>query len=155
MSLDQIAWVGFQDVTDDRGRLTAIEGNVHIPFSIKRVFYVHQVVSGTDRGGHAHRDTDQVVAGIHGSLKVDVSDGISVKTYMLEDPGKGLFIPRMLWIRLYNFSDDSVCLVLANTIYDKSRSLRTWKEYLDVLELPWMEEPSGVYDGDRTEVNDE
>ena len=155
MSLDQIAWVSFQDVADERGRLTAIEGNVHVPFSIIRVFYVHQVVSGTDRGGHAHRDTDQVVTGIHGSLKVDVSDGISVKTYMLEDPGKGLFIPRMLWIRLYNFSDDSVCLVLANTIYDKSRSLRTWKEYLDVLELPWMEEPSGVYDGDCTEVNDE
>ncbi len=155
MSIDKISWVSFQDVPDDRGRLTAIEGNRHVPFSIERIFYVHQVVPGIDRGGHAHRDTDQVVSGIHGSLKVDVSDGESVKTYTLEDPGKGLYIPRMLWIRLYDFSDDAVCLVFANTIYEKSRSLRTWKDYMDVLGMPWMEEPGSVNAGEKMVVSDE
>ena len=143
MSLDQIVWVNFQDVIDDRGRLTAIEENVHIPFSIVRIFYVHQVVPGVNRGGHAHRDTDQVVVGIHGSLKIDVSDGMTVKSYVLDNPGKGLFIPRMLWIRLYKFSTNSICLVLANTVYDKSRSIRTWGKYLEACGLPWMEEPNG------------
>jgi hypothetical protein len=142
MSLDQIAWVNFQDVIDDRGRLTAIEENVHIPFSIARIFYVHQVVSGVDRAGHAHRDTDQVVAGIHGFLKMDVSDGTIIKTYVLDNPGKGLFVPKMVWIRLYTFSQDAVCLVLANTKYDRSKSIRTWKEYLEVRGLPCMEEPN-------------
>jgi len=143
MSLDQVVWVKFQDVIDSRGRLTAIEGNVHIPFSIARVFYVHQVVPGVDRGGHAHRDTDQVVVGINGSLKADVSDGIAVNTYVLDNPGKGLFMPKMLWVRLYRFSTDGVCLVLADTIYDRSKSIRTWKEYLEIRGLPWIEEPKG------------
>lgn len=147
MSLDQVAWVNFQDVIDDRGRLTAIEENVHIPFSISRVFYVHQVVPGVNRGGHAHRDTDQVVVGLHGCLKVDVSDGAIVKTYVLDNPGKGLFVPKMIWIRLYEFSADGVCLVLADTIYDRSKSIRTWKEYLEVRGLPWMEEPNGESPG--------
>ena len=150
MSLDQIVWVNFQDVIDDRGRLTAIEGNVHIPFSIERVFYVHQVVPGVDRAGHAHRDTDQVVAGIHGSLKMDVSDGTIMKTYTLDNPGKGLFVPRMVWIRLYKFSTDAICFVLANTKYDRSKSIRTWKEYLEVRGLPWMEEPNGEALGGNT-----
>ena len=154
MSLDQISVVSFQDVKDDRGRLTAIEGDVHIPFSIKRIFYVHQVVPGIDRGGHAHRDTDQVISGIHGSLKVDVSDGASVKTYVLDDPGKGIYVPGMLWIRLYDFSDGTVCLVLANTIYDKSRSLRTWKEYMDVLQLPWMNEPGSASTGSEDMIDE-
>ena len=147
MSLDQIVWVNFQDVIDDRGRLTAIEENVHIPFSIARVFYVHQVVPRVDRGGHAHRDTDQIVVGIHGFLKVDVADGTTVKTYVLDNPGKGLFVPRMVWIRLYEFSADGVCLVLADTIYDSSKSIRTWKEYLEYRGLPWIEEPDGGTSG--------
>ena len=153
MSLDHVRWINFQDVIDDRGRLTAIEENAHIPFPIKRVFYVHQVVPGVDRGGHAHRDTDQVVVGIHGSLKIDVSDGTTVKTYMLDNPGKGLFVPKMIWIRLYEFfSTDAVCLVLADTIYDRSKSIRTWKEYLEVRELPWMEEPNSGMSGGSMEV---
>ena len=152
MSLDHVRWINFQDVTDDRGRLTAIEENVHIPFSIARVFYVHQVVPGVDRGGHAHRDTDQVVVGIHGSLKIDVSDGTIVKTYVLDNPGKGLFVPKMIWIRLHKFSADGVCLVLADTIYYRSKSIRTWKEYLEVCGLPWMKEPDGESHSGNMEV---
>ncbi len=152
MSLDQIVWIDFQDVIDNRGRLTAIEENVHIPFSIARVFCVHQVVPGVDRGGHAHRDTDQVVVGIHGSLKIDVSDGTTVKTYTLDNPGKGLFVPKLIWIRLYEFSADGVCLVLADTIYDRSKSIRTWKEYLEIRGLPLIKEPNCGTSGGNMEV---
>ncbi len=141
MNLNHVRWLNFQDITDDRGRLTAIEGHIHTPFSIARVFYVHQVVPGVDRGGHAHKGTDQVIVGIHGSLNIDVSDGASLKTYVLNNPGRGIFVPRMIWIRMYNFSSGTVCLVLANTKYDRSKSIRTWKEYLTAQGLSWMEEP--------------
>lgn len=140
MNLDQVKWIDFQDVPDDRGRLTAIEAE-HIPFPIKRIFYVHQVVAGVDRGGHAHRDTDQVVAGIHGNLKMDVSDGITTKTFDLNHPGKGVFVPRMFWIRLYDFSSGAVCLVLASTKYDRSKSIRTWDDYLNTRKLQWTPAP--------------
>lgn len=130
MSLDKVDWVYFQDIVDDRGRLTAIEENVHIPLSISRIFYVHQVKNGIDRGGHAHRDTNQVVACINGSVKIDVSNGKDLMTFKLNNPGRGIFVPQMLWVRLYDFSQNSICLVLADTIYDKSKSIRNWEEYL-------------------------
>ena len=128
--LSDVRWLPFQDVPDDRGRLTAVEGAQHVPFEIARVFYVHQVVPNTDRGGHAHRQTDQVAVAVHGSLRIDVSDGVTVNTYVVDDPSRGLYIPRMLWTRLYDFSGDGVCLVFASTHYDRSLSLRTWPDYI-------------------------
>jgi len=143
MNIELVDWLKFQDVIDERGRLTAIEGGEHIPFQIARVFYVHQVVLGVSRGGHAHRETDQVLIGIHGSLNVVVSNGEKVKTFLLDNPGKGLYIPRMLWIYMYNFSFDGICLILASDKYDISKSIRTWEEYLEVRRLPWRDEPKG------------
>lgn len=141
MTIRDVRWVDFQDVPDDRGRLTAIEGDVHVPFPIARIFYVHQVVPGVDRAGHAHRETDQVLTAVYGRLKVDVSDGVLVNTYDLEEPGRGLYVPRMAWIRLYDFRSGAVCLVLANTRYDRAKSIRTWKEYLAEKGLPWTAAP--------------
>lgn len=128
--LSQVRWIPFQDVKDDRGRLTAIEAGQHTPFPIERVFTVHQVVPGTGRGGHAHRDTDQVACAAYGSLKVDLSDGVNVVTYVLDDPGKGLLLPRMTWTRMYDFSEGAVFLVFASTHYDRNRSLRSWADYI-------------------------
>jgi hypothetical protein len=136
VGLSEIRWLDFRDASDERGRLTAIEGGVQLPFEIARVFYVHQVAHGVDRGGHAHRETDQVIAGIHGSLRVDASDGVDVQSYALDDPGRGIFVPRMIYVQLCDFSPGAVCLVLANTRYDRSRSIRTWHEYLEARGLP-------------------
>jgi len=141
MIINGIKWLDFQNVIDKRGRLTAIEGYNQIPFQIARVFYVHQVVEGTDRGGHAHRDTDQVLTCINGSMKVDASDGSKVSTFILDNSDKGIYVPRMVYVRLYDFSPDAVLLVLANTIYDSKRSLRTWNEYLTAKGLPDGQEP--------------
>lgn len=143
MDINQVRWVKFHDIIDERGRLTAIESGEHIKFNIARIFYVHQVVTGMERGGHAHRDTDQVLVGIHGSLKVDISDGKEMQTFLLDDPGKGIYVPRMLWIRLYQFRQDGICFVLASTNYDRSKSIRTWEEYLEAIGLSWWEEPKG------------
>jgi len=130
MNFNEIHWINFHDNIDERGRLTAIEELTHIPFDMKRIFYVHQVTPGTDRGGHAHHDTDQVVTAVHGSLKIDVTDGSKTKTYNLDSPNKGVYVPRMFWIRLYDFQNNGVCLVIASTKYDMKKSYRTWDDYL-------------------------
>ncbi len=128
MNLSEVRWLSFQDVQDERGRLTAVEGENHIPFRIARVFYVHQAKQ--ERGGHAHKDTDQVAVVANGRMKVDLSDGIETRTFHLADPGRGLYIPRLIFTRLYDFEPQTVLLVFASTPYDRSRSLRTWEDYL-------------------------
>ncbi|NOZ11116.1 MAG: WxcM-like domain-containing protein [Gammaproteobacteria bacterium] len=135
MNFNEIYWISFQDNIDDRGRLTAIEESTHIPFKIKRIFYVHNVKPDTDRGGHAHYDTDQVITAVGGALKVDVSDGKDTKTYILNSPDKGIFVPKMYWIRLYDFQDNGICLVFASTLYDIKKSYRTWEDYLSARNL--------------------
>lgn len=141
MNFSDIRWIKFQDNTDDRGRLTAIEEDTHVPFNINRIFYVHQVKPDTNRGGHAHMDTDQVLTSVNGSLKVDVSDGKTTQTYVLDSPAKGIIVPRMFWVRLYEFSESAVCLVMASTKYDIKKSYRTWGDYLDARELPIIDPP--------------
>ena len=125
-----IKQIKFNHVPDERGCLTAAEQGQHIPFEIKRVFFVHHVKSDKDRGGHAHRDTDQVLTCVNDAMQVDVSDGKEIYTYVLNDPAFGIYIPRMLWTRLYNFSSSSVLCVFASTNYDQSRSIRSWQEYI-------------------------
>lgn len=136
MKLDTVREVTFADAGDERGRLTAVEGGVHLPFQIARVFYVHQVTEGVPRGGHAHRDTDQVITAATGRLTLAVSDGLDWRRFDLDDAARGVYVPRMLWIDLLDFSKEAVCLVFASTIYDRSKSLRTWQDYLAARALP-------------------
>jgi dTDP-4-dehydrorhamnose 3,5-epimerase-like enzyme len=114
---------------DARGVLTAIEAGQDVPFPIERIFLVHHAV--TDRGGHAHRDTDQLILAVSGSLVVEVSDGKDWRTFELTSPERGLFVPRMVFINLKRFSPETVCLVLASTHYDMKRSIRSWEAYLE------------------------
>lgn len=130
MKISDIKWINLNSVCDDRGCLTAIEGSQEVPFEIKRVFYMHDVVKGADRGGHAHRDTDQFAVAVHGSLKIVVSDGVDSRLVILDAPGWGVTLPRMTWTSLFEFSEGAVCLVLSSTHYDRSKSIRTWSEYL-------------------------
>jgi dTDP-4-dehydrorhamnose 3,5-epimerase-like enzyme len=118
-------------VTDSRGKLTAIEGNKNIPFCIKRIFYMHNILS--NRGGHAHIDTDQVIIAIHGSFNVKISNGEEYKTFYLNNPEIGLYIPRLTFTDFSKISKDAVCLVLANTHYDISKSLRNFNDFLSYL----------------------
>jgi dTDP-4-dehydrorhamnose 3,5-epimerase-like enzyme len=118
-------------IKDARGSLSSLEGNMDVPIEIKRIFFMHNV--NTDRGGHAHIDTDQVLIALSGKLKVKLFDGKNTKEYIMDDCTKGLYIPRLVFIDLYNFSTDAVCLVLANTHYDMKKSLRNISEYLEYL----------------------
>lgn len=131
--LNEVKWINFGVNRDPRGNLIVIEGEQTIPFSIMRIFYMNKVTE--DRGGHAHTDTDQVIIPINGSFKVTLSDGHEKQLFDFNDPEKGLFVPKMIFTELFEFSSDAVCLVLANTHYDIGKSLRTWQEYLNYIEI--------------------
>ena len=129
--LTKVNLISLPSVVDARGVLTALEGTRDIPFDIKRVFYLHHIKQ--DRGGHAHRDTDQIVIAVSGSFTVKLFDGETSKQFVLDNPTQGLYIPRMIFITMYNFAPQSVCLVLANSYYDMSRSFRTLEDYLHYI----------------------
>jgi len=118
-------------VKDPRGCLSSIEATMDIPIEVKRIFYMHHVV--TDRGGHAHMDTDQVIIAMSGTLKIRLFDGIDTRDLVMDDCTKGLYVPRLIFIDLYDFSPDGVCLVLANTHYDMKKSLRNMHDYLEYI----------------------
>ena len=123
--------IKLKTVVDSRGSLTAIEGGMEIPFEIKRIFYMHHVSS--DRGGHAHIDTDQLLIPIHGSLKVKLFNGKDTEEYMMNDCTKGLYIPRLYFTDMYDFAPETVCLVLSSTHYDMGKSLRSMDAYMSYL----------------------
>ena len=129
--LDAVRWVELPSNVDERGVLTSIESGQDIPFEIKRIFYMHHII--TDRGGHAHADTEQVVTAAAGRFKMDLSDGVDTRTYVLDDPTRGVYTPPMVFIELYDFSPGAVCLVLASTHYDIEKSIRSWEAYLEAL----------------------
>ncbi|MEY4641860.1 MAG: hypothetical protein RLZZ227_1854 [Pseudomonadota bacterium] len=132
--LDAVRWIDLPAVADSRGTLTAVEAMVDIPFDIRRVFYLHHVVA--DRGGHAHLDTDQVVIGISGRHVIEVRGAARRLRFVLDDPNRGLYLPRMTFTSLLEFSAGAVALVLASTHYDRGRSLRTFEDYLAALQGP-------------------
>ena len=117
---------------DVRGSLTVFERAQEIPFEIKRVFIVHDVYG--DRGGHAHIDTDQVLFACGGSITVKTFDGTDWNDYHLNKPSDSLFVPSMIYIELTNFSQGASCVVFADTLYDRSRSIRSLDAYNEALQ---------------------
>jgi hypothetical protein len=129
--LDAVRWVDLPSNVDERGILTSVESGQDIPFKVNRIFYMHHII--TARGGHAHSDTEQVVIAAAGGFKMDLSDGTLIQTYTLDDPTRGVYTPPMVFIELYDFSPEAVCLVLASTHYDITKSIRSWEDYLKAI----------------------
>jgi dTDP-4-dehydrorhamnose 3,5-epimerase-like enzyme len=124
--------VNFPKVSDPRGNLTFVEGRRHVPFEIKRVYYLYDVPGGETRGGHAHKKLEQVIIAMAGSFDVVLDDGHSRKTVSLNRSYYGLYVPRMVWRELVNFSSGAVCLVLASEPYEEKDYLRDYDEFLEV-----------------------
>jgi dTDP-4-dehydrorhamnose 3,5-epimerase-like enzyme len=130
MSLEQVKIINLPKILDPRGNLTFVEGNRHIPFDIKRVYYTYDVPGGEVRGGHAHRQLEQFIIAASGSFEVVLDDGVHRKSYFLNRSYYGLYIPRMIWRELVNFSSGSVCLVFASEYYDEADYYRDYREFL-------------------------
>lgn len=117
-------------VTDARGNMTYIDGGRHVPFEIERVYYLYDVPGGAARGGHAHRELQQIVIAASGSFDVAVTDGTHSERFFLSRSYYGLYIPQMVWRDLDNFSSGSVCMVLASKKYDEADYFRDREEFL-------------------------
>lgn len=124
-----VRFIPLPRISDPRGNLTFIESGRHVPFECRRIFYLYDVPGGEDRGGHAHRDLQQLVIAASGSFDVSVDDGRATSTYSLNRSYTGLYLPPMVWAQLTNFSSGSVALVLASEHYDEADYFRDYGEF--------------------------
>ena len=120
----------FGDLGDERGKLVVIEGGQAIPFEIKRVFYIYDSDATVVRGQHANRESEFVLINVAGKSKVRITDGKEEIIVELDRPMTGVYIPKMIWKDMYDFSPDSVLLVLASTHYDGNEYIRDYDTYL-------------------------
>lgn len=123
----------FNDLGDERGKLVVIEGGQAIPFEIKRVFYIYDSDSSVTRGQHANKESEFVLINVAGESKVRITDGKEEMIVELNKPMMGVYIPKMIWKDMYDFSSNSVLLVLASTHYDGNEYIRDYDEYLKII----------------------
>jgi dTDP-4-dehydrorhamnose 3,5-epimerase-like enzyme len=127
---DQYKILEFKDLGDERGKLVVVEGMDDIPFEIKRVFYIYGSDPEVVRGQHANKKTEFVLINVSGTSKVKVDNGIEVEVIELNRPRMGLYLPVNLWKDMYDFSEDSVLLVLASEHYDSSEYIRDYDQFV-------------------------
>jgi len=135
MSLTECRIIDLPKINDPRGNLTFIEGGRHVPFEIKRVYYLYDVPGGAERGGHAHRALHQLIIAMSGSFDVILKDGMQQQRFHLNRSYSGLLICPMIWREIDNFSSGSVCMVLASNFYDESDYYRNYDEFLKAKNL--------------------
>lgn len=133
MPLADCKIINLPKITDPRGNLTFIEGNRHVPFEIRRVYYLYDVPGGADRGGHAHKELHQLIVAMSGSFDVVLDDGRQKQRFHLNRSYYGLYVCPMIWRELDNFSSGSVCLALASNKYDESDYYRDYQDFLKAL----------------------
>ncbi len=126
--------IDFPKITDPRGNLTFVEGSRHIPFDIRRVYYLYDVPGGAERGGHAHRTLEQVVIAMSGSFDMTVDDGERRERIHLNRSYKGVYIGPYVWRELDNFSSGSVCMVLASDYFDEADYFRDYAVFREAVE---------------------
>lgn len=129
-NIDACQMVSLPKIADPRGNLTFIEGGCHIPFDIKRVYYLYDVPGGAERGGHAHKGLHQLIIAMSGSFDVVLDDGGKKKRVHLNRSYSGLYVCPMIWRELDNFSSGSVCMVLASSKYEEDDYYRNYAEFM-------------------------
>ena len=127
--------INLPKISDPRGNLTFMEGGRNIPFEIKRIFYIYDVPTASDRGAHAHKSLHQFLICLSGSFDVAIDDGHEKKVIHLNRPWNGLHIPPMVWASEINFDPGTVCLVLTSDFYDEADYIRNYDEYLIVQKV--------------------
>jgi len=113
-------------IHDARGNLTFVEGGRHVPFDIRRVYYLYDIPSGATRAGHAHKALEQVLIAVSGSFEVVLDTGRARRSFVMNKPDCGLYIPPMTWREIRNFSAGSACVVLASIRFDEDDYYRDY-----------------------------
>lgn len=133
MPLSECHIIELPKIQDPRGNLTFVEGDGHVPFAIRRVYYLYDVPGGAERGAHAHKNLHQFVVAMSGSFDVVLDDGDRQRRFHLNRSYYGLYICPMMWRMLDNFSSGSVCMVLASEKYDPSDYIRDHAEFMTAV----------------------
>lgn len=135
LSLAECKIIDLPRINDPRGNLTFIESGRHVPFDIKRVYYLYDVPGGAERGGHAHKNLHQLIIALSGSFDVVLDDGTQKGRFHLNRSYYGMYVCPMIWRELDNFSSASVCMVLASNLYDEADYYRNYQEFLQARNL--------------------
>lgn len=122
--------LSFKENGDDRGKLVIIEGYKDVPFDIKRIFYIYGSDKEVIRGKHANRKSEFVLINVSGSSKVKVYDGKQESVFILDKPNTGIYLSNMIWKDMYDFSEDSILLVLSSEHYDPDEYIKNFDEFL-------------------------
>ena len=130
MNLSECKIIQLPVIPDERGNLSFVEDNRHIPFEIKRVYWLYDVPGGASRGAHAHRELYQLIIAASGSFRVTLDDGREKKSFFLNRSYQGLLVPPGIWRDLDDFSSGAVCMVLASELYDAKDYIRDYEEFL-------------------------
>jgi uncharacterized RmlC-like cupin family protein len=133
VSISDCRILGFPKIHDPRGNLTFIEGVNHLEWDIRRVYYIYDVPGGAERGGHAHRENEDVIIAMSGSFDVVLNDGFLQQRFTLNRSHYGLYVPKMTWRHLENFSSGSVCMALASRTFDEADYFRHLPEFLEAV----------------------
>lgn len=134
MNIRDCRIIDLPKIADPRGNLTFVEGGRHIPFHIRRVYYLYDVPGGSERGGHGHKELQQLIIAMSGSFDVTIDDGREKKRVHLNRSYYGLYVCPMIWRELDNFSSGAVCMVLASNFYTEDDYYRDYNEFLRARE---------------------
>lgn len=129
MSIENCKIIDLQVINDHRGKISIAESGIQVPFDIKRVYYLFDVPTSAERGGHAHRELQQVLIAVSGSFNVHIDDGYNKRTFNLNHPSKGLSLCPMIWRELDGFSGGSVCLALVSDHYNENDYYRNYEDF--------------------------
>ena len=129
MILNDVRLIQLPKILDERGNLSFIESEHHIPFKIERTYLIYDVPGGETRGGHAYKELNEFIVALSGSFDVVLDDGFEKKTYSLNRSYYGLYVPKMIWRELENFSTNALCMILASEKYDEHDYFRNYNEF--------------------------
>ncbi|MDD3500813.1 MAG: FdtA/QdtA family cupin domain-containing protein [Candidatus Cloacimonetes bacterium] len=135
MKLSDIQKIQLPKIEDDRGNLSFVESNNHIPFDIKRSYLIYDVPGGQIRGGHAYRTLNEFIIALSGSFDLVLDDGDERKVFSLNRSYYRIYVPKMIWKNLENFSTNAVCLVLASDYYNANDYIRNYDEFKNINNL--------------------
>jgi hypothetical protein len=134
-TINDVKLLDLPKISDVRGNITFIEAGRPIPYTIQRVYWMYDVPGGETRGGHAFKTLKEMFIALSGSFNVVVDDGYNTKSFTLNRPYIGLYLPNLIWRRLENFSTNSVCLVLSSLPYSTEEYIRNYSNYLDTINI--------------------
>ena len=132
MKLDQVRMLDFPKILDARGNLTFIQENDHIPFDIKRAYWIYDVPGGEVRGGHAYHELNEVIIALSGSFDVVIDDGEAKKIISLNRSYYGVLVPKKLWRRLENFSTNSLALIVGDRPFSEEDYIRDYEKFKEL-----------------------